>query len=127
MAQLDQERVAETVRVRRGELGLTQQQVAEAAGVDTATISSLERAERWPWARNRTRIEGALGWQPGSLEAIGRGGQPTPVERQAAQAPYTDPAERHIAETPGLSEGEVSALIEVARAIRAQGQRKTGT
>jgi transcriptional regulator with XRE-family HTH domain len=127
MANLDQERVAERVRARRGELDLTQQALAQVAGVDVATISSLERAERWPWAKNRARIESALGWEPGALTEIAKGGQPALAEAEADEVePQTD-AERHIAATPGLSKAEIAALIEVSRAMRSQPSRRTGT
>lgn len=49
---------------------MTQQELADAADVDTKTIGSLERRGRWPIARNRARIEKALGWPPGEMERI---------------------------------------------------------
>jgi transcriptional regulator with XRE-family HTH domain len=128
MAPNDQERAADAVRSRRGELGLTQQQLAGRAGVDTGTISSLELAERWPWAKNRVSIERALGWEAGSLDTIARGGVPVLAGQDTGQRPrYLDPAEQHIADTPGITPEEAEALIAVARSMRAANARRTGT
>jgi transcriptional regulator with XRE-family HTH domain len=127
MAPLDLERVGELVRTRRGVLGLTQQQLAEKAGIDTGTISSLELGQTWPWAKNRSRIDQALGWRPGSLEEVRHGGEPTLVdEPQQVSARYIDPAEQHIMDTPGMTDQERSAMIAVYRSLRAGSERRTG-
>lgn len=49
---------------------MTQQELADAAGVDIKTIGNLESRGRWPIARTRARIEKALGWEPGELQHI---------------------------------------------------------
>lgn len=69
----DRARVARLVINRRGELGLTQQELADRAQVDIKTIYNLESGERWPQARNRFKIERALGWVAGSLDALAEG------------------------------------------------------
>jgi transcriptional regulator with XRE-family HTH domain len=139
----DLERVAEYVRARRGELGLTQQQLADRAGVDTGTVSALERGVTWPWARNRAAIARALGWPSGSLAAIGSGGEPGIVTAEpASAAPAPLPA--GVAPDPVLQElwrdlqdpkyaalnDELKrALIVWAatmRSLESQDQRKTG-
>ncbi|MBA9004556.1 helix-turn-helix domain-containing protein [Thermomonospora cellulosilytica] len=78
--QLDRERVAKFVVARRGALGLTQEQLAERAGVTVKTVYNLESGGRWPQARTRGAIEGALRWRPGDLVRIAEGQEPTPVE-----------------------------------------------
>ncbi|MFI6814472.1 helix-turn-helix transcriptional regulator [Nonomuraea sp. NPDC050328] len=55
---------------RRGELGLTQQELADAAEVDVKTINSLERGARWPIAKNRAAIERVLRLPAGHLEQL---------------------------------------------------------
>ena len=70
---VDRRRAARQVIVRRGELGLSQPALAEAAGVDPKTIWNLESGERWPIAKNRTKIERALGWAEGDLARIAEG------------------------------------------------------
>ncbi|MGW5259609.1 helix-turn-helix transcriptional regulator [Microbispora sp. NPDC004025] len=72
----DRARAARHVISRRGELGLTQQQLATRADVDIKTIYNLESGERWPQARNRFKIEQALGWAPGALDALAAGQKP---------------------------------------------------
>lgn len=70
MAVMDRQRAARAVTARRGQLGLTQQELADAAGVDIKTIGNLESRGRWPIARTRARIENALGWQAGEMQRI---------------------------------------------------------
>ncbi|WP_067827083.1 helix-turn-helix domain-containing protein [Actinomadura kijaniata] len=74
--ELDRERVAKYVVARRGSLGLTQERLAEQAGVTVKTIYNLESAGRWPQARTRAAVEAALRWRPGDLARIGEGGEP---------------------------------------------------
>jgi transcriptional regulator with XRE-family HTH domain len=76
--ELDRERVAKYVVARRGSMGLTQEQLAERAGVTVKTIYNLEAGERWPQARTRSAIEAALDWRPGDLVRIGEGLEPAP-------------------------------------------------
>lgn len=66
-------RAARAATARRGELDLTQEALAKSAGVDVKTIGNLETRGRWPIARNRARIEAALGWAPGTLDGIAEG------------------------------------------------------
>lgn len=61
------------VRARRGELGLAQISVADAAGVDVQTYRALETGERWPWASTLASISRALGFEPGELQEIADG------------------------------------------------------
>lgn len=64
------QRAARAVAARRGELGMTQQELASVAGVDTKTIGNLERRGRWPIARTRALMEKALHWPVGEMERI---------------------------------------------------------
>lgn len=75
---------------RRGELGLTWQQVADRAGVSTET---LYRAADGRQMRTTTRkgIERALEWEPGSVAAVIRGQHPTAKLASEAQSPAADP------------------------------------
>lgn len=65
-------RAATAAMARMGELGLTQQELAERADVDPKTVGDLLRARRWPIARTRARVEKALGWEAGELDRIRR-------------------------------------------------------
>lgn len=52
---------------------MTQRELAMTAEVDIKTIYNLESGERWPQAGTRAKIEKALGWTMGSLEAFTEG------------------------------------------------------
>jgi DNA-binding XRE family transcriptional regulator len=75
----DMRRVSRAVIARRGELDMTQAELAAAASVDTKTIGSLETRGRWPIARSRARIERALSWPAGEMERIASGDDDEPV------------------------------------------------
>lgn len=92
--ELDRERIAKYVVARRGSLGLTQEQLAERAGVTVKTIYNLEAGERWPQARTRSAIEEALQWRPGDLVRIGEGDEPA----GAAPRPAMDAVLRELGE-----------------------------
>ena len=49
---------------------MTQQELADRAGVDVKTVGSLEARGRWPIARTRAVIERALHWPSGEMERI---------------------------------------------------------
>ena len=70
-------KVGDQVVTRRAELGLSRAELARRADVDPKTLQTLEQDRRWPQDVNRAKIEQALGWAPGSLEAIRDGGEPT--------------------------------------------------
>jgi len=57
----------ERLRELRTERGLTQEQLAEAAGVDRNYIGQIERGERNVALVNIVRIAGALSIKPGDL------------------------------------------------------------
>jgi transcriptional regulator with XRE-family HTH domain len=57
---------------RRGHRGMTQEDLASAAGVSVRTIWNTETGGRWPIARTRALIEEALGWPSGHMEAMAR-------------------------------------------------------
>lgn len=93
---LDRERVAKYVVARRGALGLTQEQLAERAGVTVKTVYNLESGGRWPQARTRGAIEEALRWRAGDLVRIAEGQEPTPV--QVGAEPDLDTVVRELRE-----------------------------
>nr|WP_062336095.1 helix-turn-helix transcriptional regulator [Herbidospora sakaeratensis] len=80
--------VAAFVTQRRGELGMTQTELAAASSVDVKTIYNLESGEKWPQAATRARVERALGLSPGTLHEIREGGDvPAPAPQKVAPSP----------------------------------------
>lgn len=75
-------RLAAAVRQRRGQLGLNQEQLADASGLGVQTIRQIEK-ERQRSARTTTlsALDVGLQWQEGSAQAIVDGDQPvvTPI------------------------------------------------
>jgi transcriptional regulator with XRE-family HTH domain len=72
----DWQRLADKVRTRRGALGLTQTQVAEAAGIESRTLGSIENKPRPRRAATLGGLERALGWTEGSIRQVLNGGEP---------------------------------------------------
>ena len=105
-------RVGRAVAARRGELGMTQQELADAAGVDIKTVYNLESGTRWPIARTRAAISAALGWQADALDsgAVVTTAPPAPglprmsPEQEKAARPHLGPINRRIGEV-ALSTG----------------------
>lgn len=87
---------------------MTQRQLALTAQVDIKTIYNLESGERWPQAATRAKIEKALGWVVGSLEALADGQE---AARQfPTRAELIDEGLRRSRLTPGevISRAEIT-------------------
>jgi len=69
--------VGRAVAARRGELGMTQQDLADEAGVDIKTVYNLESGGHWPIAKNRAALSVALHWEADALNVIAAGGDPS--------------------------------------------------
>ncbi|MEW1895973.1 helix-turn-helix domain-containing protein [Streptomyces albidoflavus] len=86
----DWTRLASAIEGRRREIGFTQVDLAEAAGVSESTVQNLESGvARRRLPSSLPRIEIALGWETGSGEAVLDGAEPTvkpqPETPQAGQ------------------------------------------
>jgi transcriptional regulator with XRE-family HTH domain len=135
----DLRRIGRAVAARRGELGLTQQDLADAAGIDLKTVYNLESGTRWPIARTRGAIAAALGWGPDAFsETEFRGGVsvslPTAIV-PPRRPPDDDPHGLHRRGDlfPGMS-GQMQAEVEplfreiearVLRAASEEARRRT--
>ncbi len=62
--------VGAAVAARRAELDLTQRGLARDGIVAGATLIALEKGRRWPRNATLGKLEGALGWQPGTLNQL---------------------------------------------------------
>lgn len=73
--------LAEHVKRRRNAFGLTQADVQAAGGPSVALIRQIENGVEGNYRGTVIgRLEQALRWQPGSIEAILGGGGPTPMQ-----------------------------------------------
>lgn len=107
----DWDRLARAVRFRREELGFTQVQLAERAGVTDTTVGNLEGGRKFkrPPA-SLPAVEEALGWAQGSARAILAGAEPT-VRNEPPPTPH---AEAQDALQPLSSQLPASVLDELA-------------
>ncbi|MFE3452449.1 helix-turn-helix domain-containing protein [Nonomuraea sp. NPDC059194] len=70
------QRLGTAIRQRRTDLDLGQAEVAQRAGISISTLSALERAKQDDYEdRTLARVEDALGWARGSVDAIKAGGK----------------------------------------------------
>jgi len=87
----DWDRLTDAIQRRRNELGLTQVQLAEAAGVTDTTIRNLEGGRKFRrLPASVPAVEQALGWAPGSARIVLDGGEPI-AATQPAERPQPQP------------------------------------
>jgi transcriptional regulator with XRE-family HTH domain len=87
MSREDRQRVADYIRARRGDLGLSQEQLADKAKVALKTVTNVESGTTWPQAASRAKLESALGLASGDIVRIGRGGEPAPTAPEMGELP----------------------------------------
>lgn len=97
-------RLSDAMEHRRIELRMAWQDVAKAAGLSVAGIGAIRRGERDPLPLTRRKLEDALQWQPGSIEAVLTGGDPTPLGNGDSPEPDGDEVEQLRAEIAELRE-----------------------
>jgi transcriptional regulator with XRE-family HTH domain len=105
------EKLAETVRARRAELGLTQEQVAQAGAISVEWLRNIETQRRSPARLNPRKARGlelALEWESGSIDAVLAGG----VAIAAEPKPDVDA-------TPDLAAGDRFGLARQVLSLRA--------
>lgn len=87
-------RLAAAIRSAREARGLTQDGLAQLAGVAENSVQNLEDADRRPTRMppSLAKVEPHLGWAAGSGQAILRGGEatPAPIEESAAERRTAD-------------------------------------
>jgi hypothetical protein len=95
--------------------------VAE-TGVDPGTIGDFLNGLRWPKLGTQGKIEGAIGWPPGTIRQIGNGGAPPDLDRADSRresvpvGANVDPD--LIAELSAASPETIEAVRAVLRAAR---------
>jgi transcriptional regulator with XRE-family HTH domain len=86
---LARERLGRTLEAFRHESGLSREQLAVRCGLSTSTIKTLETnadPDKAPTPKTKAAIEKALGWEPGSFDAVLDGGEPTMSRRLPSRA-----------------------------------------
>jgi len=86
-------RVGSAVAERRLDLGLSQRELADKAGVALNTAALLERGQTFPRAANARKLEAALEWPRGTLQEIRRGSPPPPSPPPASPLRPTQPGQ----------------------------------
>ena len=85
------ERLAEEVRRRRRDLGLTQPEVRQRGGPGVATLRAIETNQSHRLSpRMRRALEDALQWESGSVDAVLAGDSPATAEPTAADVDTQD-------------------------------------
>ncbi|MGC4925627.1 helix-turn-helix domain-containing protein [Streptomyces sp. DT117] len=73
-------RLGHAIEAARDAKGMTQVALAEAADVSESTVQNLESGKaRVRQPPSVKKVEAALGWAPGSADAVLAGGEPTPT------------------------------------------------
>ena len=81
------EHVGELVRYHRGRIGMTQEQLAQRAGISTAALVRLEGGEiKRPRVGNLSKLAGALGLDPAELFAFVAGTSPAEHPEEPVEA-----------------------------------------
>ena len=93
---------------RRGELGLSQEDVARRGEIVVKTVHNFEAQGRWPNTRTRARLERAVGWEPGEIARI-------------ATVPKPDLDPKLLSLASQLTDEEAEALILWLRQSRDEG------
>jgi len=96
-------RVGRQVAARRGEMGYTQREFAETAGVALNTYALCERGRSFPHVSTQRKLERALQWPAGTLDALRRG-EPVPQD--------TEPSRPAVPDT-----GATVQTLSIARAV----------
>lgn len=110
------QRLGQLLRQRRKDLKLTQAAIQEAGGPSTATLRVIEGGKHTELRAGTAQpLERILKWQPGSIAAILKGGQPTEIT--PAPAPS-----RHWLD--GVPTGDI---IEQIRVLFAEVRRRVPT
>lgn len=112
-ASKDWDRLAEFVRERRTDLGMTQEDARGVGGPSTATMRLIEGALQQSYQPSTLRdLEKALRWERGSVRSILAGGDPVPVPDTVASVPPAAPEPPR--EVPADDAGAMTSGIVIA-------------
>lgn len=107
------ERLASLMDDRRIDLRLTWRQVAERAGLSYEAVRALRAGDEGnPDRLTMRKVDGALEWEPGTIEAT-LSGSPLPADAEAILAEL-----ERILPTLGLSEKQLQAFNRLPDAMK---------
>jgi len=94
------ERLDEAMNGRRLDLGMTWGELAVTAKIAEVTLRAIRRGANLPTSLTKRRLEDALEWEHGSIEAILAGGEPLTkaVRVTEAAVPEREPTARDLAD-----------------------------
>lgn len=121
-AALPHERLDAAMAARADELGMGWVDIADEAGIRVETLRSLRRGNNQPSRTTKRKLDRALGWKLGSIDAVLAGGDPTPLQEPARQEAV--PAERN--DTGPELTALARELIEQGERLIEQGERLLG-
>jgi hypothetical protein len=84
------ERLDAAIEDRRLDLEMSWTEVAETARIAAVTLRNIRRGRNQPSALNKRRLENALRWTPGSVDAILAGGEPTTLGAELSDSGLAD-------------------------------------
>ncbi|MFC7328537.1 helix-turn-helix domain-containing protein [Marinactinospora rubrisoli] len=104
------QRFAAALDTRRDHLGMSLAEVAQAAGMTEQNLRNIRRGKTTPRPRTRRAIEAAVAWEPGSIDTVMDGGDPT--IRPARAADVGPAAEFHaVPRADGFTDHVMIAVI----------------
>lgn len=98
MAHHDHDRLDHAIEARTIELGISYVELAARAGISDVSLRNLRKGRANFRPRNLRKLETALDWAPGSIDAVLDGGDPT-ISGATRPAMSADDLERLIEET----------------------------
>lgn len=93
------DRLDRAIEERRLDLDLSLNEVAQLAKISPATLRAIRRGTTQPTPLTKRRLEDALRWERGSIDAVDAGGDPTPAgDTRFTDEPLRPPTASEIAE-----------------------------
>jgi transcriptional regulator with XRE-family HTH domain len=93
MDEPDRQRLADALNQRRGDLGLSQPEIARQAEVSLSTVNLMATGKRNNYRLiQKRRVEDVLRWAPGSIDALLAGGDATPLPESVKETRRDDRA-----------------------------------
>jgi hypothetical protein len=127
------QRLGKALERRRGQLGYgfrRRGEFAQGSGLSAKTLARLEHAERDSYPDDTIALaEVIYKWEPGSAEAVLKGGEPVPSPGSpgATERPeYDDPDLQEIWELKRLPENVRLGMIALARGMREAEEHENG-